>query len=90
MQTCKTLGVNIDDHFREVTKMVTLAVNASCHLAEKAYYYIPCTNLLGKDHLIDTECYDKVFENLRRNQKDVIAIYEGHYLLIKDVKSYFS
>ncbi|MCR4878567.1 MAG: hypothetical protein K5901_04565, partial [Bacteroidales bacterium] len=21
MQTCKTLGVNIDDHFREVTKM---------------------------------------------------------------------
>lgn len=24
MQSCKTLGVNIDDHFREVTKMVTL------------------------------------------------------------------
>ena len=24
MQSCKTLGVNIDDHFREVTKMVSL------------------------------------------------------------------
>ena len=28
MQTCKTLGVNIDDHFREVTKMVTSAKGA--------------------------------------------------------------
>jgi DNA-damage-inducible protein D len=24
MESCKTLGVNIDDHFREVTKMVQL------------------------------------------------------------------
>jgi DNA-damage-inducible protein D len=24
MQSCKTLGINIDDHFREVTKMVML------------------------------------------------------------------
>ena len=28
MQTCKTLVVNIDDHFREVTKMNTLAKGA--------------------------------------------------------------
>ena len=28
MQSCKTLGVNIDDHFREVTKMVSLAKGA--------------------------------------------------------------
>ena len=24
MESCKTLGVNVDDHFREVTKMVQL------------------------------------------------------------------
>ena len=28
MQSCKTLGVNIDDHFREVTKMVKLGSGA--------------------------------------------------------------
>lgn len=28
MQTCKTLGVNIDDHFREVTKMITLDIRS--------------------------------------------------------------
>ena len=25
MESCKTLGINIDDHFREVTKMIALA-----------------------------------------------------------------
>ena len=24
MKSCKTLGINVDDHFREVTKMVQL------------------------------------------------------------------
>ena len=28
MESCKTLGVNVDDHFREVTKMITLAKGA--------------------------------------------------------------
>ena len=28
MESCKTLGVNIDDHFREVTKMIALAKGA--------------------------------------------------------------
>ena len=23
MESCKTLGINVDDHFREVTKMIT-------------------------------------------------------------------
>ncbi len=35
MQSCKTLGVNIDDHFREVTKMITLAENEK-HLQERS------------------------------------------------------
>lgn len=25
MESCKTLGINVDDHFREVTKMIALA-----------------------------------------------------------------
>ena len=28
MQSCKTQGINIDDHFREVTKMIELAKGA--------------------------------------------------------------
>lgn len=28
MESCKTLGINVDDHFREVTKMITLAKGA--------------------------------------------------------------
>ena len=29
MESCKTLGVNVDDHFREVTKMIALAKGPS-------------------------------------------------------------
>lgn len=28
MESCKTLGINVDDHFRKVTKMITLAQGA--------------------------------------------------------------
>ena len=28
MESCKTLGINVDDHFREVTKMIALAKGA--------------------------------------------------------------
>ena len=28
MESCKTLGANVDDHFREVTKMIALAKGA--------------------------------------------------------------
>ncbi len=28
MESCKTLGINVDDHFREVTKMIALAKSA--------------------------------------------------------------
>ena len=28
MESCKTLAVNVDDHFREVTKMIALAKSA--------------------------------------------------------------
>ena len=28
IESCKTLGVNVDDHFREVTKMIALAKGA--------------------------------------------------------------
>lgn len=28
MESCKTLEINIDDHFREVTKMIVLAKGA--------------------------------------------------------------
>jgi hypothetical protein len=27
-EICKTLGINVDDHFREVTKMIALAKGA--------------------------------------------------------------
>ncbi len=29
MESCKTLGINVDDHFREVTKMIALAKGPS-------------------------------------------------------------
>jgi len=32
MESCKTLGISIDDHFREVTKMVALAKGAQLRL----------------------------------------------------------
>jgi DNA-damage-inducible protein D len=28
MESCKTLGINVDDHFREVTKMIALPKGA--------------------------------------------------------------
>ena len=28
IESCKTLGINVDDHFREVTKMIALAKGA--------------------------------------------------------------
>ena len=28
MESCKTLGINVDDHFRETTKMISLAKDA--------------------------------------------------------------
>ena len=34
MESCKTLGVNVDDHFREVTKMIALAKGAQREVQE--------------------------------------------------------
>ena len=33
MESCKTLGISIDDHFREVTKMVQLRPRVGCIFA---------------------------------------------------------
>ena len=30
MESCKTLGISVDDHFREVTKMIALAQGGKC------------------------------------------------------------
>jgi len=34
MESCKTLGVNVDDHFREITKMIALAKGAQCEVQD--------------------------------------------------------
>ena len=35
MDSCKTLGINVDDHFREVTKMVQLGGGS-----RSGYWYV--------------------------------------------------
>ena len=34
MESCKTLGVNVDDHFREVTKMVQIGSGSQCEIQD--------------------------------------------------------
>ena len=38
MESCKTLGNNIDDHFREVTKMVALAKGTQREVQDKRIF----------------------------------------------------
>ena len=34
MESCKTLGINVDDHFRDLTKMIALAKSAQCEVQD--------------------------------------------------------
>ena len=34
MESCKTLGINVDDYFRDLTKMIALAKSAQCEVQD--------------------------------------------------------
>lgn len=34
MESCKTLNINVDDHFREITKMIGIAKGAQCEVLD--------------------------------------------------------
>ena len=49
LESCKTLGINVDDHFREVTKMIALAKGAQREVQDFML------TLLKKEGCIDSE-----------------------------------
>ena len=51
MESYKTLGVNVDDHFRELTKMIALAppITYLCYPIRNAE--IPSLSLHNRDHM---------------------------------------
>ena len=49
LESCKTLGINVDDHFREVTKMIALAKGAQREVQDFML------TLLKKEGSIDSE-----------------------------------
>ena len=38
MESCKTFGINVDNHFREVTKMIALAKGAQREVQDFIFY----------------------------------------------------
>jgi DNA-damage-inducible protein D len=55
VDSCKTQGVNTDDHFREVTKMVellpTLTIAAKNSATEMTNYNVDAKNLYGESSI---------------------------------------
>lgn len=48
MESCKTLGVSVDDHFREVTKMVTLGSGSQREVQDFVLTRYACWSLCMK------------------------------------------
>ena len=42
MESCKTLGIYVDDHFREVTKMIALAKGAQREVQDLMFTRYAC------------------------------------------------
>ena len=77
MESCKTLGVNVDDHFREVTKMIALAKGAQREvLVFMLMQYVWCCQRweeYAKGHIETSKEMRKKFTRLCRNRTRVLT-----------------